>query len=408
MATTMLDSFKPSSQNIQEKGVYILANDVVIDQLIALINSIEENVGSDLPICVVPYDDNTLSSRSATERYPQVQWFDDTDIIEKWETFATQIWQAHPTAFDVWATRGVKGVNRMGMHRRFCCFDGPFEKFIYLDADILVMDSLDLLFDSLNDHDFVTYDFQYKDLSHVYDISAESLTDVFSQERLDTEIFCAGLYASRRGLFTDDSLAKLLQYLQAGDAKVLYFNGPDQAILNYMVMKTGLKATNLARTLPAEERTGCCVTSPHFTEKDHVLFDKGQRLIYLHYIGVGARFFQKIAAGENITFPYRNLYLYYRYLREETQPVFTGPEIYYKQPALTHRQRFVRKARQLVAAFSGRSSLPPTLAPDLTPELTGDSSLVTENVSAEDSLDQSFDGKLAIEPNLPLQSLDEI
>ncbi|MEL6259803.1 MAG: Npun_R2821/Npun_R2822 family protein [Cyanobacteria bacterium J06626_6] len=406
---TMLDSEKTSSQSIYEKGVYILANDVVIDQLIALINSIEENVGSDLPICVVPYDDKTLRSREATKRYPQVQWFDDADMIEKWETFATQIWQAHPTAFDVWATRGVKGVNRMGMHRRFCCFDGPFEKFIYLDADILVMDSLDLLFDSLNTHDFVTYDFQYKDLSHVYDVSAASLTNVFSQERLDTEIFCAGLYASKKGIFTDESLAKLLQYLQSGDAEILYFNGPDQAILNYMVMKTGLNATNLARTLPAEETTGCCVTSPHFTEQDHVLFDKGQRLIYLHYIGVGSKFFQKIAAGENITFPYRNLYLYYRYLKEETQPVLTGPEIYYKRPALTHRQRLVRKARQLVAALKRRSS--PN--PNLVPELIGEQSLATENVLSENILsenvlDSGLDSNLAIDPILPSNSLNEI
>jgi hypothetical protein len=46
-------------------GVYILANDVVLDQLIALINSIEQNIGKHLPICVVPYDDNTERARTA-------------------------------------------------------------------------------------------------------------------------------------------------------------------------------------------------------------------------------------------------------------------------------------------------------------------------------------------------------
>ena len=77
----------------------------------------------------------------------------------------------------------------MGMHRRFCCFDGPFDRFIYLDADILAMNRLDLLFESLDNHDFVTYDFQYKDLSHVYDVNAKNLTTVFEQPRLATEIF---------------------------------------------------------------------------------------------------------------------------------------------------------------------------------------------------------------------------
>lgn len=332
-------------------GVYILANDVVLDQMLALINSIEQNIGSDLPICIVPYDSNTQRSRIATQQYAQVQWFDDEAILNKWETFAQQIWQAHPTAFKVWAERGISGVNRLGMHRRFCCFDGPFDKFIYLDADILAMDSFDLLFDSLDDSDFVTYDFQYKDLSHVYDVNASNLTDVFERDRLETEIFCAGLYASKKGIFTDEMLADLLKHLQAGDAEILYFNGPDQAILNYMVMKSGISAVNLARTLPAESRTGCCVTSPHFEERDRILFDRGTQLIYLHYIGVGSKFFSRVCAGENILFPYRDLFLHYRYLCEPERPQLSGKPVDYMQPTLTLKQRWARKGRELMSAF---------------------------------------------------------
>ena len=39
------------------QGIYTLANDVVYDQLIALLNSIEIHVSSSLPICIIPYDD---------------------------------------------------------------------------------------------------------------------------------------------------------------------------------------------------------------------------------------------------------------------------------------------------------------------------------------------------------------
>lgn len=338
-----------------DKGVYILGNDVVFDQLIALIHSLEQNVGKDLPICIVPYDDNTERSRQATQRYPQVQWFDDADLLTKWETFATKIWEAHPTAFDVWAQRGVQGVNRMGMHRRFCCFDGPFEKFIYLDADILALNSLDILFDSLDEHDFVTYDFQYKDLSHVFDENAPKLTDVFQSDRLSTEIFCAGLYASKKGVFTDEMLDHLLAQLQAGDADILYANGPDQSILNYMVMKSGINAMNLARNLPTTQRTGCCVTSPHFTQRtvngNPVLFDQHTQLIYLHYIGVGSRFFKQVCTGENILFPYRDLFLHYRYLNEAEQPALLGKAIHYKAPVLKPHQKIAHTVRQLAAAF---------------------------------------------------------
>jgi hypothetical protein len=353
-------------------GVYILANDVVIDQLVALINSLEQNVGTDLSICVVPYDDNTQRARAATERYPQVQWFDDQASLSKWENFATQIWQAHPTAFQAWAQRRVTGVNRMGMHRRFCCFDGPFDRFIYLDADILAMNSFDLLFDSLDEHDFVTYDFQYKDLSHVYDINAANLTQVFSRDRLESEIFCAGLYASKKGVFTDEMLAELLESLQAGDADILYFNGPDQSILNYMVMKSGIDAINLSRTLPVEKRTGCCVTSPHFEEHNHILYDRQEQLIYLHYIGVGSQFFQRLCAGENISFPYRDLFLHYRYLREVERPLLAGRSIHYMQPVVSKRQRLGQKVRQLMAALRQPAPVPqPLETPAVISPMTG-------------------------------------
>jgi len=247
----------------------------------------------------------------------------------------------------------------MGMHRRFCCFDGPFDRFIYLDADILAMNRLDLLFESLDNHDFVTYDFQYKDLSHVYDVNAKNLTTVFEQPRLATEIFCAGLYASKKGLFTNDMLAELLASLQAGDAEILYANGPDQSILNYMVMKSGIPAMNLARTLPAAARTGCCVTSNHFEESNHVLFDRQQQLIYLHYIGVNSRFFKRVCENENIVFPYRDLFLHYRYAYEPASyPQLTGRAIDYMQPQLSLKQQIIRRLRQRMATFKKLLSKP--------------------------------------------------
>ncbi len=343
-----------STRHDTEKGVYILANDVVFDQLIALINSLEQNVSPTLPICVVPYDDNTQRSRQATQAYSQVQWFDDTAILDKWETFATKIWESHPIAFDEWRKRGVTGVNRMGMHRRFCCFDGPFEKFIYLDADILAMNSFDLIFDSLDEHSFVTYDFQYKDLSHVYNVNAPTLTNVFERDRLNTEIFCAGLFASKKGTFTEAMLSGLLTSLQDGDAEILYHHGPDQSILNYMVMKSGLDAINLSKTLSLEKRTGCCVTSPHFVEKNNVLFDKGERLTYLHYIGINSRFFQQVCDRKNILFPYRDLFLHYRYLKEAKQPTPIGEPVLYNQPILGKAQQAKRLARQLVMTCQSR------------------------------------------------------
>lgn len=320
-------------------GIYILANDVVFDQLVALLNSIEVNIGEDFPVCVVPYNDRLDLVRQEIQTRKNVSLFEDSESIVKWENFAEQIWQAHPTAMQTWQEKGVSGVNRMGMHRRFCCFDGPFDKFVYLDADILVMNSFESIFQQLDSHDFVVYDFQYKDPTHVYDVSSQKLLELFPESRISKEIFCAGLYGSKKNLFDDEKIDWLLSHLKNGEAEILYFNGPDQSILNYMVMKSGIASYNFSHHLPTTKRTGCSVTSPHFEEQSFVLYDKGNRLTYLHYIGVSSSLFRKVCAGENLDFPYRELFLHYRYLHEpEKRPKFTTkPKPYNQPPTLTKK-----------------------------------------------------------------------
>jgi hypothetical protein len=77
--------------------------------------------------------------------------------------------------------------------------------------------------------------------------------------------------------------------------------------------------------LPKEERTGCCVTSPHFQALDNILYNQGKRLTYLHYIGLSSSLFTRLCSGENLDFPYRDIFLHYRYLYEPSQrPIFTG------------------------------------------------------------------------------------
>ncbi|NJM85110.1 MAG: sugar transferase [Leptolyngbyaceae cyanobacterium SL_1_1] len=305
-------------------GICILANDVVYDQLIALLNSLEVNAGKAYPVLVIPYDERTAQVEQLIEQRPNVELFKETAIISRWEKFAEQIWQRHPTAYQKWTQRGIQGVNRLGMHRRFCGFDGPFDRFLYLDADILVLGALAPLFEQLEQGDISVYDFQYKDLSHVFDVTSAKLTQVFETSKLSRDIFCAGLYASKQGLFDRGRRDWLLEQLDQ-DAEILYTNGPDQSILNYMMLKTGLTVCNLAQQPPAETRTGCCITSPHFEQRDYRLYDRGQPLTYLHYIGLSSQYFRRLCQGENLTFPYRDLFLHYRYLQDPAaQPVFSG------------------------------------------------------------------------------------
>lgn len=326
-------------------GIYTLANDRVLDQVIALLNSIEVIAGTDMPVCILPYDDQVSALREAIRDYPQVQLFQDTAIIEKWDRFAQAIWDCHPTAKQTWIERGWgEGYHRFGTHRRYCGFDGPFEKFIYMDADTVLLSPVESIFAQLDSMDWVVYDFQYKDPSHVYSLESPRLHQVFAPERIEREIFCSGFYATKRNVFTEETLTWLVETLRSGEAEILYPMAPDQTILNYMVMRSQISSCNLVHVLGADQRTGNSVTSPHFEVADNLVYDHGKRLTYLHYIGISSKHFAALTQGENVDFPYRDVFFHYRFLKHpEQRPTLAGQPKSYKQPPLSLKQRVFRK-----------------------------------------------------------------
>jgi hypothetical protein len=69
-----------------------------------------------------------------------------------------------------------------------------------------------------------------------------------------------------------------------------------------------------------------------------VLYDKQSRLTYLHYIGLSSKLFTRVCAGENIGFPYRDIFLHYRYLNQSERPIFTTkPKAYNAPPSFATR-----------------------------------------------------------------------
>ncbi|MEH1788330.1 Npun_R2821/Npun_R2822 family protein [Nostoc sp.] len=297
-------------------GICTLGNDYVFDQLVALLNSIDVILGSEIPVCIYPFDDQTQRIAAEIAKRPNVFLYDNQESINRWDQFMLE---ASP------ASMNKKKYRIYGGHRRFCAFDGPFDRFVYLDADTLVMNSLDLIFQKLDEYNCVVYDFQFKHPDKVYNIQSAKLLQVFDENRIKKEIFCSGFYASKKGLFEPNKLETLLSFLRASEREILYPTG-DQPVINYMFMRSGIPIYNFAHHLPDDKVTGNSVTSVHFEEKDKILYDKGNRLTYLHYIGIPPNINQAVCAGENIEFPYRDLFLYYRYLHEpEKRPVFKNP-----------------------------------------------------------------------------------
>ncbi|MBE9031512.1 sugar transferase [filamentous cyanobacterium LEGE 11480] len=333
-------------------GICTLGNDHVYDQIIALLNSIEAMMGPDFPVCIYPYDDRTERLAAAIVDRPNVQIYADTASMDYWDKQAQRIWDVHPTAALSWQKLTTAKYHRMGTHRRFCAFDGPFERFIYMDADTLLLNDVQPIFDLLDEYDWYVYDFQHHDITHIYDHNQPQLQQVFTWEQLSQDIFCSGFYGAKRDTFSPEKLDELWQLLKDGEAAILYAMAPDQTILNYWVMRSGLKIYNPAIQLPADQTTGCCVTSNHFEVRDHVAFDRGNQLTYLHYIGLPSSLFKEICAGENWICAYRELFLHYRFLHApEERPQLIGPP---QMPPskYTLKERVLDRLQRYKVAFS--------------------------------------------------------
>ncbi|MBK1987212.1 sugar transferase [Sphaerospermopsis aphanizomenoides BCCUSP55] len=323
-------------------GIYTLANDVVYDQLVALLNSIEVNAGREIPVCVIPYDDRLDKVKAEIETRKNVTLFDKSDAIIFWDNFATQVWKNYPRAQKKWREWEVSELYRLPMHRKLCALEGDFEKFIYFDADTLLMGSIDYIYEKLHDYDWVVNDFQYKsDLKYVFDGSSDLIHQVFSPEKIPSHIFCAGWFGAKKNIFSQAILDDFVDRLQAGEADVMALTGPDQSLFNYMVIKSDIAFYNFAYHQSAQT-TGNHWSS-RFDEIDNVLYDKGRRLTYLHYMSISASAFTRLCAGEDVDIAYRDVFLHYRYLKSPEQ-----------RPQNFKRPSSLSKLQQATTGFIGQ------------------------------------------------------
>ena len=323
-------------------GICTLANDVVYEQVIALINSIEAIAGKDLPICIYPYDERVAKLTDAIKERPNVQLYSDRASIASWDKFARDVWQAHPTAHQLWQQQQSKNDQNYdygGTHRRYCAFDGPFKRFLYMDANTLLMNGVKPIFNLLEHYDCVVYDFQYKDPTGVYQVDSLKLETIFDDLRIAQEICTGSFYAAHQNLFNASQRETLLNYLQDREAEILYPFAPARTLINYMLMRTQCSILNLALSLPPEQVTECRISANRFLDSDNILYERGKRLTYIHYNSLPSSLFRQVCSGENIDFPYRDLFLHYRYLHEpEKQPHFiTRAKPYDRSPSITEK-----------------------------------------------------------------------
>lgn len=273
------------------RGIYIVANDKVADNAIALLSSLRL-YDPEIPVLLIPFNDAYSKVASTLAHLYQVECFPDLPFLED---FTQTISEIFPRDF-------LALPNKM---RKLVAWFGPLDDFLYIDTDILVFEPISKTLDYLSQADFLCCDYHHKGrgLKDIFSplIKAQR---IFSEDDL-TDVFNSGFWGSKKGTISLEQMYDLMRECAQHREYFDFSSGTtDQPIMNFLVLKSIPKRLNITKVNPDEP--GSWAGSPHFREENHILYDHDRPLRYLHWAGTPMR-----SGG-----PYRQLWEYYRYLND--------------------------------------------------------------------------------------------
>ncbi|MBO0349328.1 methionine synthase, partial [Phormidium pseudopriestleyi FRX01] len=110
------------------RGIYIVANDRVTEQAIALLNSIRF-YDPDVPVVMIPYDETYQEVAHTLQEKFGVKVYEDLDFIKR---LAQKLQESF----------GGEFFARPNQFRKQACWFGPFDEFVYIDTDIVVFERI--------------------------------------------------------------------------------------------------------------------------------------------------------------------------------------------------------------------------------------------------------------------------
>lgn len=210
------------------RGVYTLANDVVLEWFEAFVRSLRKT-NPHLPLMVIPY--NTAVSQ--------------LKILAAVYDF-TIMGEAECSHFDT-LEGVVMGKGRsVPMFRKWATFFGPYREFIFLDADTVVLTDLNEILEaySASSSDLVYFD---TSLSMAY--TDEAIPEMVRE--YGAVGFNAGAFASRKGVIDYEEIIAISHRAAADRGKLfMAFDVGDQPFMNYVFDTSRRRTESISALLP--------------------------------------------------------------------------------------------------------------------------------------------------------------
>lgn len=262
------------SESSVKRGAYFIANDTVLDLTIAFLNSFRRS-NPTLPLCLVPFN----------------QSFDQVAKLQREYDFSISTDEACFRRCDAIAEK-FHG-RTLGHYRKLATWQGPFDEFVYVDVDTVVLEPLEPLFRFLTEFDFMT--------SHGYVpwiLKFVWHESIFTTRRLTHQQITfatnTGFIISRRNALTiGEAEMKLQAALELAPHMAL--DCMEQPFLNYLIVTAGKRYSSLLtllskdpsrRDIPLERWGGMELGGR--TEAGRILTDK-EKILLVHWAGLGSQ-----------------------------------------------------------------------------------------------------------------------
>lgn len=249
-------------------GAFTLANDRVFDSALALFESLQ-TFAPGLPLRIIPYDERQDRLAPAARRFGY-EYFESPAA----ETLHRLGQEFFPT--EDFAAR---------VFRKLACFEGPFERFLFVDSDVVALGHLAPLFRAIeaSGADLVHFD---TDLDEVY--RPGPLRDRMVAR--GARGFNSGVFASRRGAVSVRALEESLHTL-GPDWSSRLVGGGEQPFLNFHVDRAGL-AVRAGHELLSDHCSTCWPAvgriefdGAAYRLRDSGRWDEGWQLFFAHWAG---------------------------------------------------------------------------------------------------------------------------
>ncbi len=131
-------------EETRSRGIYLVANHISSEHCHNLIYTIRQ-CGCRLPIRIIPYGGKPLALK---ERFEDVELVRTEDFPVEGREFAAELERRLPCS--------------PGLLRRFLCWFGEFDDFLYSDNDIVALMNWEEMFSYLGEYELVHADHEYR------------------------------------------------------------------------------------------------------------------------------------------------------------------------------------------------------------------------------------------------------